>query len=154
MVMVLEYGNAVLRLCDKRFKRFQESDLVWVAYLVPRVAKYMNHLSEDAKPQAQTQLINAAVALARKENLLLQRSAFLSPQQRSAESEGLISDFLYGPPKRTESQVSLSQACKVDFTRYLADVSAPNAIDRATDPFKLWRLNHTNYVHLSKLARK
>ncbi|KAE9285368.1 hypothetical protein PF008_g26933 [Phytophthora fragariae] len=49
LVMMNDCRRFILNLFDKRFTIFENSELVWVAYLDPRIGKRMSHLSECSR---------------------------------------------------------------------------------------------------------
>ncbi|GMF39602.1 unnamed protein product [Phytophthora fragariaefolia] len=130
MVTMKECRNTVLRLFDNRFSHLASSELAWVSYLDPRVAKYMNHLSDEQIPDARKKnLIAAAVQLVRDEVELTERGVLFSPEPvKKQESSTFITTFVFGPDDASIPKTTLTQNCSDEFTRYLADITAPNAV--------------------------
>ncbi|KAI9987813.1 hypothetical protein PInf_023857 [Phytophthora infestans] len=64
VLMVNDCRKGMLTLYVKRFEDLEKSELRWVAYLDPRVGKWMSHLSPIDKPNASNELVQAMVQLA------------------------------------------------------------------------------------------
>ncbi|GMF26430.1 unnamed protein product [Phytophthora fragariaefolia] len=149
-----ECRNTILRLFNKRFSHVVSSELLWASYLDPRVAKYMNHLSDEQIPSARKKLIIAAAQLARDEIELTNRGIFLPETVKKKVSSSFVSTFVFGPDDAAIPNTNLEKDCSDEFTRYLADITAPNAVTKATKPCNWWGINQKKYPNLSKLARK
>jgi hypothetical protein len=152
-----ECRRLILQLFDSRFPSLQSSELMWVSYLDPRVAKRMAHLTAADTPHACAAVVRAAVNLARDESKTPSRPAsdtsgmMLSPVPIPVDAESFMNDHMYGPDVNPNLTVDLQVTCEDELKRYLHDATVVN---RAQDAFLWWRVNREKYPNLSRLARK
>ncbi|RLN87369.1 hypothetical protein BBJ28_00001429 [Nothophytophthora sp. Chile5] len=156
LLMMQECRAVVRRLCDARFSCLEATELAWVAYLDPRIAKKMSHLRGEDKPRAGADLVSAAVKLVRDSMPLPRvdadrRELMLSPIPTPHEADDFISNYMFGPDDSDDDQTPLEQICDDEFKRYLADITT---VKKLKNPFQWWKENQHKYPNLSKLARK
>jgi len=148
-----ECRSALLKLFDDRFAGLQRSELVWVAYLDPRVGKRMSHLGPADKQSARDALVAAASALAREplSDECVHGSAAQAPCQAAQDARSFMADHMFGPDEIPEQQTESDSACADEFTLYLRDIKTVKSTD---GPLAWWRANGSTYPSLSRLARK
>jgi len=145
----------ILELFDKRFAALEASNLSWIAFLDPRVARTMNHLTATTRPIACADIVRASMDIAQQLDTL---EADVSPAGVGHRSPDLVAheDFdvtadIFGEDLDGRSTADLERACNDEFTNYLAEKHGVKTND---DPFEWWRVNRHKYPHLSQLARK
>lgn len=145
----------VLQLFDQRFAALESSDLMWIAYLDPRVARKMNHLTAATRPIACANIVAASLALAKQFDRLRPDGSPLSSISRSpfetTEDTGDVCADIFGDDLEAPSVADLERACNDEFTNYLAE---KHTVKTSDDPFDWWRVNQHKYPNLSRLARK
>ncbi|KAE9346997.1 hypothetical protein PF008_g8020 [Phytophthora fragariae] len=142
--MMIEWRKCFLKLFDNRFSGLEHSDLMWIAYLDPRVGKRMSHLNPVDKQSACDALIAAASELAseygppRCEGNEGGGSTHQTPVQVAQEARSFMDDYMFGPDEIPEQQSDLESACADEFTLYLSEIKI---VKQKDDPFLWWRVN-------------
>jgi len=160
VLMMQECRKRILQLFELRFSALEDSELTWVSFLDPRVARKMSHLTPSSKPIACANLVNASVELAELDGRL--RAEAIAPDASTPDvtvqsppsvmdDDGDVGVDMFGQDVEHHSAADLERACSDEFTHYLND--GPS-IKTADDPFEWWRINRHKYPHLSRLARK
>ncbi|GMF43343.1 unnamed protein product [Phytophthora fragariaefolia] len=154
---------AFVGLFERRFADLP-TDLLWISYLDPRLTN-MEGLTNDQCTEAITGLIDAAIAMAKQENLnqsqspqsdkesIVSQGSSIPKKQRTTALEGV-----FGKRVRREAQVGadarvrrLEMRCNAEVYRYLDEV-ADTEFD--VDPPEWWRLHGQSYPYLAPLARQ
>ncbi|GMF30815.1 unnamed protein product [Phytophthora fragariaefolia] len=154
---------AFVGLFERRFADLP-TDLLWISYLDPRLTN-MEGLTDDQCKEAITGLIDAAIAMAKQENLNQSQSpqsdkdskvsqgSSIPKKQRTTALEGV-----FGKRVRRDAQVDadarvkrLEMCCNAEVYRYLDEV-ADTEFD--VDPLEWWRLHGRPYPYLAPLARQ
>ncbi|EGZ29731.1 hypothetical protein PHYSODRAFT_309939 [Phytophthora sojae] len=78
-VLMLECQAAMRRLFTERFDALKTSKLVWIAFLDPRMAMSMSHLTDENRAKAHADFLDAAVELAELQSPPPQSSISASP---------------------------------------------------------------------------
>jgi hypothetical protein len=145
----------VLELFDQRFSALESSDLMWIAYLDPRVARKMSHLTPATRPIACANIVGASLELAKQFDRLRSDGSPLGSISRSpdenAEDNGDVGADIFGDDLDEPTAADLERACNDEFTNYLAE---KHTVKTSDDPFDWWRVNRHKYPNLSRLARK
>ncbi|KAG3237818.1 hypothetical protein PI124_g17207 [Phytophthora idaei] len=155
--MMNECREVLLELFNNRFTKLEKSELTWISFLDPRVARRTPNLSPADIPRACDNVVRAAVELADEERNTPFRSSDTGHQYTPvsvvniAESFNL-SDCMFGPDDVEIQPSSLDQACNEELKLYLADVE--KSVVTKTDPFEWWRVHKNVYPNLRRLARK
>ncbi|KAE8891496.1 hypothetical protein PF010_g5015 [Phytophthora fragariae] len=153
VLMMNECRAIMLGLYKARFDELEKSELRWVAFLDPRVGKWMSHLSAADTPAASNELVDAIVELAQP-NLPGQQAERRSntPVQVSAEQHrSFMHHHMFGPDTVPTETTDIVTECKKEFARYLESISS---VKSGTNPFWWCKVNEDNYPNLRKLARK
>ncbi|KAL3666347.1 hypothetical protein V7S43_008599 [Phytophthora oleae] len=112
--MMDECRKTMLTLFDERFSALGNSELVWVAYLDPRVGKRMTHLGAAGKQSAADALINAACDLAKEtmesEGDDAHRFASQSTPQFSERASHFMAD-VFGLDELPQQHTDLRKTC-------------------------------------------
>ncbi|KAE8970563.1 hypothetical protein PR002_g27080 [Phytophthora rubi] len=152
-LMMNECRQVMLKLYEKRFNEVEKSELRWVAYLDPRVGKWMSHLSSADTPSASNDLVQAMVELAQTcmpAQAVASRSQ--TPIQASDEQHrNFMHHHMFGPDVVRREATDLETECKKEFSRYLEAIAI---VKNAINPFAWWEVNGRNYPNLRRLARK
>jgi hypothetical protein len=155
MATMTECRKTIVKLFKARFSALEQSELAWVSYLDPRVAKRMAHLRNESKARAQNDIVRATVEITKEEEQLRgtdsARELLLSPVPTPVEIEDFMDDLIFGFDDVNVSTADLERACGEDFRSYLRGV---DKVKKSDDPFLWWKLNDLSYPHLAKLARK
>ncbi|KAE9339809.1 hypothetical protein PF008_g11398 [Phytophthora fragariae] len=113
-LMMNECRQVMLKLYEKRFNEVEKSELRWVAYLDPRVGKWMSHLSSADTPSASNDLVQAMVELAQTcmpAQAVASRSQ--TPIQASDEQHrNFMHHHMFGPDVVRREATDLETECK------------------------------------------
>lgn len=153
VLMVNDCRKGMLTLYVKRFEDLEKSELRWVAYLDPRVGKWMSHLSPIDKPNASNELVQAMVQLAN-ETLPPERTdpRHQTPiEEAEQQQRNDMIHHLFGPNISRIAATDLETECKREFTRYLECIVT---VKNDLNPFTWWKANGDDYPNLRRLARK
>ncbi|KAG6942989.1 hypothetical protein JG687_00018738 [Phytophthora cactorum] len=155
-VIMKDCHAVIKRLFASRFSILKSKNLIWIAYLDPRVASAMNHFNLEEEPGAQASLIKAAVEL----------HEYPFPSLTTSYTPGKTKkNYLIASPRvclerKNAPQHRCKKAVHDAFEAYLTMAKSLMTGDDESDdeddsnPFDWWRVNKVAYPHLSKLARK
>ncbi|KAI9985799.1 hypothetical protein PInf_024565 [Phytophthora infestans] len=147
VLMVNDCRKGMLTLYVKRFEDLEKSELRWVAYLDPRVGKWMSHLSPIDKPNASNELVQAMVQLAN-ETLPPERTdpRHQTPiEEAEQQQRNDMIHHLFGPNISRIAATDLETECKREFTRYLECIVT---VKNDLNPFTWWKANGDDYPNL------
>ncbi|EGZ18593.1 hypothetical protein PHYSODRAFT_315274 [Phytophthora sojae] len=135
-VLMLECQAAMRRLFTERFDALKTSKLVWIAFLDPRMAMSMSHLTDENRAKAHADFLDAAVEVAELQSPPPQSS--ISAVSPDPDKMDFFTQFVLKATPDDSSQTPLRKACAQEIESYLASARALSK-------------QHPN---LSRLARK
>ncbi|GMF42487.1 unnamed protein product [Phytophthora fragariaefolia] len=154
-VMMNECRIINLTLFNEHSSDLKNGELVWVAYLAPRVGKRMSHLSATDIQDAVDGLLTAVRVLVEEAEGV---SVYQTPVQRALYTpieiiqvaDGFMTD-IFGPDEAPRQQTDIEKDCADESTLYLSGIKTALSTD---DPLMWWHINRTKYPNLSRFARK
>jgi hypothetical protein len=152
VLMMNECRKRILTLFDERFSGLKDTELMWVAFLDPRIGRRMAHLNPVSKERAVADVLHACFDLARVYWQDDSRSADEFPFHEARPTiEGDVTNDMFGEDMDEQPVANLERNCEDEFSLYLTEA---RTVKKADDPFEWWRVNRHKYPNLSRLARK
>eukprot|EP00644_Phytophthora_capsici_P014325 jgi/Phyca11/99372/e_gw1.3.1123.1 len=151
-VLMQECQATMLQMFTGRFDYLKSSNLVWISYLDPRMAKSMSHLTPDTCDKAHDDFINATIELAATMGTPVSRDEIATVPKTTKRADFFTMFVLRSTPTDA-SEEPLRISCAHEIDKYLAAPRALTSVEHV-DPLAWWRGNRTNFPYLSCLARK
>ncbi|GMF37947.1 unnamed protein product [Phytophthora fragariaefolia] len=144
-----EYQDTILRVFKKRFDKLKYTDLEWIAYLDPRIAKTMSHVTPDRAQHTRKRFLNAVMELGDVSTMSQQ-----APKEPMTSPDPVL-DRMFGR-SQTDDRSPLRKKCSEEIDKYL-DAANALVVPQKTEDFDTlawWSVNRATYPNISKLARK
>ncbi|RAW21458.1 hypothetical protein PC110_g22099 [Phytophthora cactorum] len=114
VLMMDKCRKVMLALYVQRFEELEQSELRWVAFLDPRIEKWMSHLSPADTPKANEEHVAAMVALAQPylPTIQTERRHQTPTEESNAQHRNFMRHHMFGPDVTQHVSTGLETACK------------------------------------------
>eukprot|EP00644_Phytophthora_capsici_P001050 jgi/Phyca11/121084/e_gw1.43.400.1 len=151
-VLMQECQATMLQMFTGRFDYLKSSNLVWISYLDPRMAKSMSHLTPDTCEKAHDDFLNTAIELAATMGTPVSQNEIATVPKTTKRAD-FITMFVLRSTLTDASEEPLRISCTHEMDKYRAAPRALTSVEHV-DPLAWWRGNRTNFPYLSCLERK
>ncbi|KAI9995932.1 hypothetical protein PInf_013110 [Phytophthora infestans] len=115
-VVMKECQSIVLRVFRGRFDKLETTNLDWIGYLDPRVAKTMSHVKPEKLAETRQKFLEAGVNMA--DNVVLPASNTESSSREPLASPELVLNRMFGYSE-SEDNSPVEKKCADEIVKYL-----------------------------------